>query len=149
MLTKFKDDHDHNLIAELLLTIASLIVRNEFCTIVEEAGGLKYTLDVMVEYPDSVKINREALKLLKALAGNDKVKVHIIQNGAAVIIEATLNKFKVRELYESSCKINQQTKFFFRQMKVLQGQHWRVSQFWRCVLKKMQQFSLRQEYLKQ
>lgn len=77
------------------MTIASLIVRNEFCQLVQDAEGLKYTLDAMVEYPDSVKVIRESLKLLKALAGNDKVKIQIIQNGAATVIEAALNKFKV------------------------------------------------------
>lgn len=81
--------------ADLILTIASLIVRNELCLAVEEAGGLKYTLDAMVEFPDSMKIIRESFKLLKALAGNDKVKVHIIQMGAATIIEGALNRFKV------------------------------------------------------
>lgn len=61
---------------------------------VEDAGGLKYTLDAMIEYPESMKVNREALKLLKALAGNDKVKIHMVQNGAASIIESALSRFK-------------------------------------------------------
>lgn len=80
-----------------MLTIAALTVRNEFCVIVEEAGGLKFILDAMVEFPDSVKIVRESFKLLKALAGNDTVKVHIIQQGAAPLIESALNRFKADE----------------------------------------------------
>lgn len=31
-----------------MLTLASLTVRNEFCTVVEKAGGLKFTMELMV-----------------------------------------------------------------------------------------------------
>lgn len=34
--------------SELILTIASLCVRHEFCLVVEEAGGLKFLLNAMV-----------------------------------------------------------------------------------------------------
>lgn len=51
----------------------------------------------MVDYPDSMKLCREAFKLLKALAGNDTVKVNIITQGAAPIIESSLNRFKGNE----------------------------------------------------
>lgn len=47
-ISAFKDDK--TTLADLFLTIASLIVRNEFCELVEDAGGLKYTLDAMVSY---------------------------------------------------------------------------------------------------
>ncbi|XP_058121443.1 armadillo repeat-containing protein 6 homolog [Anopheles ziemanni] len=95
LLTKFKSDQDT--VGDLMLTIASLTVRNEFCQTVEEAGGLKFILDAMVEYPDSVKIIREACKLLKALAGNDTVKLHIVQCGAAPLLESALNRHKDNE----------------------------------------------------
>lgn len=97
LLFKFKSDQD--LISDLLLTIASLTVRNEFCQVVEEAGGLKFIMDSMVEFPDSIKLLREACKLLKALAGNDSVKLHIIQNGAAPLIESSLNRHKDNETF--------------------------------------------------
>ncbi|XP_053665050.1 armadillo repeat-containing protein 6 homolog [Anopheles marshallii] len=97
LLTKFKSDPD--LISDLMLTIASLTVRNEFCQTVEEAGGLKFILDAMVEFPDSMKIIREACKLLKALAGNDTVKQHIIQCGAAPLLESALNRHKDNETF--------------------------------------------------
>lgn len=95
LLTTFKNDQE--VIAELMLTIAALTVRNEFCVTVEEAGGLKFIMDAMVEYPDSVRIVRESLKLLKALAGNDTVKTNIIKNGAAPLVESALNRFKADE----------------------------------------------------
>lgn len=34
--------------AELIVTIASLVVRNEYCVLVEEYGGLKHVLEAMV-----------------------------------------------------------------------------------------------------
>lgn len=86
---------DPNLLSDIMLTIASISVRNEFCQAVEESNGLKYIMDAMVQYPESVKVNREAFKLFKALAGNDTVKVRIIQSGAAILITSALNKFKV------------------------------------------------------
>lgn len=95
LLTKFKGNQD--VISDIFLTIAALTVRNEFCLIVEEAGGIKQILDAMVEFQDSSKIIRESFKLLKALAGNDTVKYQIIQNGASPLIESSLNRFKADE----------------------------------------------------
>lgn len=46
-------------------------------------------------YPDDMKLARESFKLLRALAGNDKVKSSIIQHDAAPIINDVLNKHKV------------------------------------------------------
>lgn len=97
LLFKFKSNQD--LISDLLLTIASLTVRNEFCQVVEEAGGLKFIMDAMVEFPDSIKLLREACKLLKALAGNDTVKLHIIQQGVAPLLESSLNRYKDNETF--------------------------------------------------
>lgn len=39
---------EKNILGELLLTIAALTVRHEFCVQVEEAGGLKFIGDCMV-----------------------------------------------------------------------------------------------------
>ncbi|XP_058466628.1 armadillo repeat-containing protein 6 homolog [Malaya genurostris] len=97
LLFKFKTDQD--LVCDLLLTIATLTVRNELCQVVEDAGGLKFIMDAMVEFPESVKLLREACKLLKALAGNDAVKLHIVQNGAAPLIESALNRHKDNETF--------------------------------------------------
>jgi hypothetical protein len=95
LLTKFKGNED--VLAEIMLTIAALTVRNEFCVTVEEAGGIPLIMDAMVEFPDSIKIIRESFKLLKALAGNDTVKINIIKHGASALIESALNRFKADE----------------------------------------------------
>lgn len=79
-----------------MLTLASLIVRNEFCQTVDDAGGLQFILDVMVDYPEAEKLNRQALKLLKALAGNDDVKSHIVTSGGVPLITSVISRLKVR-----------------------------------------------------
>jgi len=91
--TGFKKDT--KVIGDLMITLAALVVRNEFCQEVEDAGGLKFILDIMIEYPDSEKLNWQALKLLKALAGNDNVKSHIITSGCAPLIVSIISRMKV------------------------------------------------------
>lgn len=91
--TGFKKDM--KVVGDLMITLASLIVRNEFCQEVEDAGGLKFILDVMTDYPDSEKLNWQALKLLKALAGNDNVKSHIVTSGCAPLIVSSISRMKV------------------------------------------------------
>lgn len=95
LMVKFKDNPD--LLAELMLTIASLAVRNEFCQVIADANGLTLIMDAIVNFTDNIKIIRESLKLLKALAGNDSVKTSIIKVGAAPIIESALNRHKADE----------------------------------------------------
>jgi armadillo repeat-containing protein 6 len=77
---KLKFKNNPELLAELMLTIASLTVRNEFCVTVAEAGGLTLIMDSMVEFHEEIRVIRESFKLLKALAGNDKVKAEIIKS---------------------------------------------------------------------
>ncbi|XP_059616300.1 armadillo repeat-containing protein 6 homolog [Phlebotomus argentipes] len=95
LLYDFKGDRD--VVSDLLLTIATLTVRNEYCLLVEDAGGLKFTLSAMGEHSESLKLLREGLKLLKALAGNDAVKVKIIQQGAAPLITSLLSTHQANE----------------------------------------------------
>jgi hypothetical protein len=49
--SEFKDDKET--VSEVILTLTALIVRNEFCQKVEEAGGITFIMDVFVSYPDS------------------------------------------------------------------------------------------------
>ncbi|CAL7946401.1 unnamed protein product [Xylocopa violacea] len=88
---------DRGVVGDLMITLAALIVRNEFCQEVEEAGGLKFVIDVMIDYPDSEKLNWQALKLLKALAGNDNVKSHIITSGCGPIIVSAISRLRDSE----------------------------------------------------
>ncbi|KAI4466842.1 hypothetical protein MML48_2g00002134 [Holotrichia oblita] len=81
LLEKFK--HDSAVINDLLLTLSALLVRTEFCKKVEDAGGIQIIHDAMNNFQDNDKIVKQCLKVLKALAGNDECKTHIIQRGIA------------------------------------------------------------------
>ncbi|XP_076245560.1 armadillo repeat-containing protein 6 homolog [Calliopsis andreniformis] len=98
LMPRFKKDK--GVVGDLMITLAALIVRNEFCQEVEDAGGLKFVIDVMIDYPDSEKLNWQALKLLKALAGNDNVKSHIITSGCGPLIVSAISRMK-----ESECVV--------------------------------------------
>lgn len=86
---------DEQVVSELMLTLAALLVRNEFCQIVVDCGGLRFILDSMVEFGENSKVIKQSFKLLKALAGNDDVKLQIIKNGGDNIIASSLEAHKV------------------------------------------------------
>uniref|UniRef100_A0A1B6CSI6 LRRK2 ARM repeat domain-containing protein n=1 Tax=Clastoptera arizonana TaxID=38151 RepID=A0A1B6CSI6_9HEMI len=100
LLSKHRADND--IVNELLLTLSSLIVRNEFCAKVEEGGGIKFILDALTEFPEDEKICKSGLLLLKGLAGNDDVKVKIMQAGAPSLILIALNKHMKSEAVSSA-----------------------------------------------
>lgn len=109
-----------------MLTIAALTVRHEFCVQIEEAGGLKFIFDGMVkhlhtqllakiifififffailqkEHSDSIRVSKEALKLLRALAGNDGTKKNILKDDAAKLIDDIINVHKVSSFCSAS-----------------------------------------------
>lgn len=47
---------------------------------------------------NSVRLNREALKLLRALAGHDAVKAHIVQQGVAPVLKELLQTHMVTKV---------------------------------------------------
>lgn len=89
-----KNKNDSNVLGELLSAIYALIVREELCMQVHEEKGLTHVLNAMVTFPDDEKINRQCLLLLKGLAGSDRVKDAIIQNGSATLIIGAMNRHK-------------------------------------------------------
>lgn len=54
---------NQNFVADILLTLATLVVRHEFCQKVDDAGGLQFIFDVMLEFYEIEKINRQCFKL--------------------------------------------------------------------------------------
>lgn len=68
--------------ADLILTIASLTVRNEYCLVVDEAGGLISVLDAMVKNYEgfgceliiSRKFSLKKYRIHKSKAGNFYLK---------------------------------------------------------------------------
>uniref|UniRef100_A0A1B0AGX4 Armadillo repeat-containing protein 6 homolog n=1 Tax=Glossina pallidipes TaxID=7398 RepID=A0A1B0AGX4_GLOPL len=93
-----KEFEDTNVLADSLLTIGCLAVRQEICMNVDEVGGIKLVFEVMVSSTctgsannlNVVRLNREALKLLRALAGHDTVKNRIVQEGGATLLKELL-----------------------------------------------------------
>uniref|UniRef100_A0A1B6K2F1 Armadillo repeat-containing protein 6 n=2 Tax=Homalodisca liturata TaxID=320908 RepID=A0A1B6K2F1_9HEMI len=96
LVAKYRNDR--TLVLELLLTINSLIVRNEFCAKVEEAGGIKIAIDVLIEYPDNERIVRNSLMLLKGLAGNDDVKQKIMQTETPSLVMLALSRHQKSQM---------------------------------------------------
>lgn len=92
LLSRFK--LDRSITGDIMLTLATLLVRNEFCEVVDNAGGLKFLLDVMIDHPDVEKLNVQSLKLMKALAGNDNVKARIVTAGSAPLIVSAISRLK-------------------------------------------------------
>lgn len=88
---------DVNVLADLLLTLGTLVVRQELCTVIDDAGGLKIIFGIMENNLNEERLNREALKLLRALAGHDAVKAHIVQQGVAPIIKQLLETHQTNE----------------------------------------------------
>jgi armadillo repeat-containing protein 6 len=104
LMKKFEKDAE--ILSDLMLTVSSLLVRNEFCQLVADGDGVKLILSAMMNsfenQSENTKVIRESFKLLKALAGNDTVKADIIKNGAAPIISVSLNQFKSDETIAKS-----------------------------------------------
>ncbi|XP_044599581.1 armadillo repeat-containing protein 6 homolog [Cotesia glomerata] len=51
----------------------------------------------MISHPDPEKLNRQALKLLSALAANDNVENYIVTRGSCPLIVSVINRFKGSE----------------------------------------------------
>lgn len=104
LMKKFEKDAD--VFAEILLTISGLLVRNEYCQTVADADGVSCILKALSfesdNQSDNIKVARESLKVLKSLAGNDKVKTEIIKQGAAASICMGLTRFKNDETFAKS-----------------------------------------------
>ncbi|XP_069673045.1 armadillo repeat-containing protein 6 homolog [Periplaneta americana] len=103
LLNKFKGDKETA--TDIILTLTVLVVRNEFCQKVEEAGCLKFISDVFSQYANNEKIIRLCLKLLKGLAGNDDVKIKIIKEGMAPLIISAMRRHQSAELGIMGCGV--------------------------------------------
>jgi hypothetical protein len=68
LFSEFKNDKE--MVGDVILTLTALIVRNEFCQMVDEAGGITFIMDVLVSYPDS-EVNRSHF-MCKANVGTVK-----------------------------------------------------------------------------
>ncbi|XP_054278086.1 armadillo repeat-containing protein 6 homolog [Macrosteles quadrilineatus] len=90
LLAQHKEDK--KLVLELVMTMNCLVVRNEFCAKVEENGGIQFVIDVLTCYSPDERIVRNTLLLLKALSGNDDVKLKVMQSGAHALVMLALHQ---------------------------------------------------------
>ncbi|KAJ8934298.1 hypothetical protein NQ318_005476 [Aromia moschata] len=86
---------DETMIAEIMMTITALLVREEFCQKLEDAGAFEIIKAIMTQFESHEKILKQCFKLLKAVSGNDNCKLHIIERTFAPIITAVLDANKV------------------------------------------------------
>lgn len=86
-----KENTQPPLVSELMLTIASLLVRHELCKLVADCGvGVLFT--VLADNYDNVAVVQQADKLITALAGNDDVKRDLVKSGIIPIVVSILNR---------------------------------------------------------
>ena len=86
---------NHEVVREILPTLSRLAVRNEFCQRIVELGGLKFAIDVLLNFYDSKELVENSFVLIKALAGNDDVKREVAKNGGIPLIVSALDRHKV------------------------------------------------------
>ncbi|ELU02618.1 hypothetical protein CAPTEDRAFT_184330 [Capitella teleta] len=95
---------DKAVLSELFGTISCLVVRNEFCQEIMDLGGLHFVLSTLESSMSHQGLVKQILGVLKAISGNDQVKVAIVaQNGAPLIVTATDKHIKQASVAEMSC----------------------------------------------
>lgn len=77
---------------QLFSTLSKLVVRDEFCKEVKDLGGLNLILKSFQENITHKEIVKQALGLLKALAGNDDIKVTAVKSGGLQLILAAMTQ---------------------------------------------------------
>lgn len=83
---------DVEVASELLSTLSNLCVRAEYCQQAVDNDALVVINDILVSLPDHAKINKQAVSLLRAISGNDKVKELAMKSGAGTMVVASLKR---------------------------------------------------------
>ncbi|XP_020283770.1 armadillo repeat-containing protein 6 homolog [Pseudomyrmex gracilis] len=92
LLKRYKKKRNTGLAGNLMITLAALTVRNDFCEKVADAGGLDCIVVVLRDHSQSQKVYWQALKLLRTLARNDCVKNRIVNCGCAPLIVSVITR---------------------------------------------------------
>ena len=106
VLTKCLETHasDCKVLEECLNGLRSLAVRNEYCQEVVDQGGLKFLQQILVTYPEVAEVVSRSLQVVKALAGNDKVKTEAGREGIVPLIVTAMDRHVNRPgLVEAGC----------------------------------------------
>lgn len=95
---------DSETTSELVAMVRKLCVRTEYCQQAVDHGGLSVINEILVSFPDHVSLNRQALSLLKTLAGNDEVKNEAMKAGIAPLLVAAMASHQnVKGVCEEGC----------------------------------------------
>nr|CAB3223154.1 armadillo repeat-containing protein 6 [Phallusia mammillata] len=74
-------EEDAVLAKELCLTLSNLMVRNEFCQQFVDLGGLEVINRIFNFHLEKQVVIKSCITLLKAISGNDEVKVAVVKAG--------------------------------------------------------------------
>ena len=106
VLTKCLETHagDRKVLEECLNGLRSLAVRNEYCQEVVDQGGLKFLHQIMTTYPEVPEVIMRCLQVIKALAGNDKVKTEAGREGLLPLVVTAMDRHVMKAgLVEAGC----------------------------------------------
>ncbi|KAK7790314.1 hypothetical protein R5R35_010302 [Gryllus longicercus] len=84
---------NEEVVGDILLALAAVVTRNEFCERIlqiRDGQSIVHILEVFSNFSEYERISRQGLKLLKALAGNDKARVEIVKAGAAPLVVSSM-----------------------------------------------------------
>ncbi|KAK3096684.1 hypothetical protein FSP39_002349 [Pinctada imbricata] len=95
---------DPDVLSELFATISKLVVRDEFCKAVMDMGGLELIFGAFQQSINDKGIVKQALGVTKALAGNDNVKIAVVNSGGIDVILAAMTKHQANaKIAELGC----------------------------------------------
>jgi len=107
LLTSSLEKHNSHLKAleACLSGIRALAVRNEYCQEVVDEGGLKHVQTILINYPQEADVVMKCLQVIKALAGNDKVKTDAGREfGILPLVVTSMDRHVTRAgLVEAGC----------------------------------------------
>ncbi|OWF53978.1 armadillo repeat-containing protein 6-like [Mizuhopecten yessoensis] len=92
-----------SVLKELFSTLTKLLVRSEFCKAVSDMEGLEFILRALQNSVKDKGVVRQALGLIKALAGNDEVKVEAVKSNAMEIILVAMIKHQANSAVAELC----------------------------------------------
>jgi len=106
LLTSSLEKHNSHLkVLEACLSgIRALAVRNEYCQEVVDEEGLKHVQTILINYPQEADVVMKCLQVIKALAGNDKVKTDAGRDGILPLVVTSMDRHVTRAgLVEAGC----------------------------------------------
>lgn len=81
-------------LSNIMLTLAKLAVRNEYCQEICDKGGLKFVLYCIGEgHLKNINLLKSALGLLKSICNNDQVKHETTKSNGIELIKNVLEKY--------------------------------------------------------